>query len=254
MNMTDESDPPIWQMPPRELRLGQGEIHIWRASLTIPNTEVRELFATLQMEEQRRAQQFAFEHLRRRFVIAHGLLRDILVRYLPAKAEEIRFSYSEFGKPSVVKPQEGRTLNFNMSHSHKWVLIAIAQTRRIGVDVEKIRAELPLTEISQRIFAPEESAALRRLPEGLRPIAFFKCWTAREAYVKATGDGLARSPDTFSVSITPGGDVQRVKDDDAAGQGSVWTLHGLCVDPGYAATLVAEGRDFELHCWQWSGH
>ena len=239
----------MWQSPSPTVILADEEVHVWGLSLGAPPSVERRFWRLLPEDERRRAKRFSFEHDRVRFVMAHGLLRIILSRYTRQLPAEIRFHYSDHGKPMLTPEPNTEGLRFNLSHSYALGLVAVTRGREIGVDVERVRPEVACEQIARRYFSPREAAAFAALPASAQPEAFFACWARKEAYVKARGEGLSFSLDAFDVSFTPGerppllsvgGDHQRP---------SLWKMEALEVDRGYQAAVVAEGQSWRLRCW-----
>ena len=167
-------------------------------------TILRSLEATLADEEKARAARFIFERDRDRFIAARGILRDLLGRYLRCAPQTIEFVYGPRGKPAVAGAAARPDICFNLSHSHGLAVVAIGREREVGIDVELIRPEFAGEEIAKRYFSAKEIAELSRLPAELRTEGFFLCWTRKEAYIKAKGDGLQIPLDSFDVSLSPG--------------------------------------------------
>ena len=165
----------------------EDEIRVWvipiEASVRVANV----LETVLSPVEQAEASRMSTAALRRRSVFSRGVLRVMLSRYLPLKAHEIELSRGSRGKPALASPDR---LRFNVSHSGDRILLAFARECEIGVDVEHIRDLADFEAIAHRFFAPGESADLGEMPVGARAEAFFRCWTRKEAYLKAIGDGL----------------------------------------------------------------
>lgn len=231
----------IWSSPPSSLSLPPGEVHVWRLVLDQPLDRFLE---PLQPDEVARANRFYFERDRKRFVIARGFLRLLLGRYLTADAARLTFSYGEYGKPSLeVQP----ALRFNMSHSHELALYALTQEREIGVDVERIRADFTSDDIARRFFSPFEVASLDALPPAERVAGFFRCWTRKEAYIKATGRGLSQGLDTFDVTLGARETPALLRNDD--GTHERWTMANVEVGPGYAGAVAVEGAVSKIRYW-----
>src|SRR5205823_2761674 len=114
--MTDLNQP--WNPPPKNLKLLENEVHIWRAFLEQPLALIQNLQQFLISEEVTRAQRFYFEKDRNHFIVARGLLRTILGRYLDTDPNQLRFTYNAYGKPALSSPESELGLNFNLSHSH----------------------------------------------------------------------------------------------------------------------------------------
>jgi 4'-phosphopantetheinyl transferase len=218
-------------------------VHIWCASLDVPPDTSARLYATLTSDERIRSAGFRFERDRQRFIVAHGVLRDLLGRYLQSQPGRIHYVYNAFGKPSL-SPEFGSRLTFNLSHSAGLALIAIAADSSVGIDLEYIRTQSDYAEVARRFFSAAEVDELNALPGDRYTEAFFSCWTKKEAYVKACGDGLALPLDGFSVPLTA---------DPAHGPVDLcgWSLYTLRPAPGYAGALAIEGTGWRLRQWQW---
>ena len=242
---------PLWHSPPVPVMLRNNEVHIWRASLNLPVPQVRSLQHTLTAEELKRAQRYYFMKDRENFIVARGLLREILGSYLKMLPGQLRFTYNDYGKPCLAGQLGGETLRFNVSHSHGLALYAVTRGRAVGIDVERIRPDLAEADITERFFSPREVAALRALPIDMQPEAFFRCWTRKEAYIKAKGTGLSIPLDTFDVSPAPMEPAVLLNVNGDPEETSRWSLQELSVDSGYAAALAVEGHDWQLKCWQW---
>src|SRR5258706_3213420 len=186
---------------PSSFQLASDEVHSWCASLAVPPKTSARLYATLTPDERTRSARFQFERDRQRFIVARGVLRDLLGRYLQTQPSQIRFAHNAFGKPDL-GPEFGSRLKFNLSHSAGLALIAIATASNVGVDLEYIRAQSDYTDIARRFFSAVEVDYLSALPGHLYAEAFFSCCTKKEAYVKACGEGLAIPLNSFSVPLT----------------------------------------------------
>lgn len=241
-----------WEAPPPHLALAREWVYVWRTSLGASGTRIQRLWPLLSLEERTRAERFHFEVDRNRFVVARGILRLLLGRYLHRTPETICFANGKFGKPLLAGPDANHVLRFNLSHSQDLALYAISSRREIGVDVEFMRPISDLEALARRFFSPQEYSVIRAFPEGEKTSAFFKCWTRKEAYIKALGEGLTRPLDQFEVSLAPGEKPRLVKVVGDLEEPSRWLFHELSPAPGYAATVVAEGRDWRLQCFDWS--
>ena len=237
------SQPSIWVSPTESLSLETGEVHVWRIELEQPGSVLEKFRSTLETDELERASRFHFDKHRNSFVVARGFLRYVLSRYLECKPETLRFSYGDYGKPAL----DGR-LHFNMSHSHRVALLAITEDRQIGVDVEHIRADFATEDIARRFFSHSEVESFNSLPQEEQVAAFFRCWTRKEAFIKATGKGLSQPLDKFDVTLAPGmaAALLRVDEDDA----SRWSMSDIDVGSDYAGALVVEGSISKLRWWR----
>ena len=216
-------------------QLVSGEVHSWCASLDVlPATSAR-LYATLSLEERHRSARFRFERDQQRFIAAHGVLRELLGRYLQTQPGRISYVHNAFGKPDL-SPEFGGRLKFNLSHSAGLALVAIAADADIGVDVEYIRTQPDDAEIARCFFSTAEADQLLSLPNHLYAEAFISCWTKKEAYLKACGNGLTVPLNVASADIAP---AKR------------WSFFSLQPAPGYIGTLAIEGGCWRLEQWRW---
>jgi 4'-phosphopantetheinyl transferase len=241
---------PPWRSAPETLLLRRNEVHVWRAALDVPESDVRRLGSTLAGDERQRAERFVFQRDRTHFVVARGLLRVLLGRYLEHDPQRLRFVYGTYGKPELATVSGGTDLRFNVSHSHGLALYAVTRQRDIGVDVEGIRPEVAQETIAEHFFSPREVAVLRALPATLQATAFFACWTRKEAYIKARGDGLSLPLDQFVVSLAPGESAALLYTGWDPQEAARWALQNLAPGPGYMAAVAVAGHDWQLTCWE----
>jgi 4'-phosphopantetheinyl transferase len=199
----------------------------------------------------KRAERFYLQKDREHFIVARGLLRAILSRYLDMKPSQLRFCYNCHGKPFLATTSGRDTLSFNLSHSHGLALCAVTRGRKIGIDLERVRTDFACEQIAERFFSPRENAALHALPSSMRHEAFFTCWTRKEAYIKAKGEGLLLLLDQFDVSLAPGEPATLLNSRWDSQEASRWSLQELILSPGYTAALAVEGHGWRLTCWQW---
>jgi 4'-phosphopantetheinyl transferase len=233
-----------WSEPPEALSLATGEVDVWRLELDQPESVVARFRETLEPDELARASRFHFDKHRNHFIVGRGGLRHLLARYLDVKPEEFRFSYGTYGKPALVEDE----LRFNVSHSHGMALFAVAADRELGVDVEQIRADFATQDIARRFFSRLEVAAFDGLPKEEQVAAFFRCWTRKEAYIKAIGRGMSEPLDAFDVTLAPGEAAALLR---AEGQDvSRWSLFDIDVGAGYAGALLAEAPVSKIGLWQ----
>ena len=214
-------------------------VDVWRVHLDEPSTAGSEA-SVLSLDEITRASRFHFEKDRTHFTRCRSALRRILADYLSIPATEIRFEYLTSGKPQLAAEQNLRALQFNVSHSANMALIAVGSEHRLGVDIEKIRGDVDITALAERFFSLRERAGLQALPDHLRVPGFFACWTRKEAFLKATGEGLSFPLADFSVTTHPDLDLQLedIKGDTAAGKH--WFLADLGVADGFRATVAVK--------------
>jgi len=240
-----------WRPPPADLTLSSNDVHVWHATLDQPVTCVQQLARTLSDDERMRAGRFYFEQDRKRFIVGRGVLRAILGRYVGIEPSRLQFCYGSQGKPYLAERFDGGTLRFNLAHSHELALYAFTRRREIGIDLEHVCAEVACEPIAARFFSPRESATLRALPATVKQKAFFTCWTRKEAYIKARGEGLSLPLDQFDVSLAPGEPATLLNMRGDPLEASRWSLQELIPSPGYVAALAVEGHGWRLACWEW---
>src|SRR5271163_1030120 len=231
------------------LALPEDEVQLWRIDLEALGADESRWQRMLSADEAARASRFHFARDRQRFVAARALLRTILASYLETDAGSLRFSYSKKEKPSLGPEHAGSDVSFNLAHSGGIALLAFARRREIGVDVEKVRHDFDPGAIAQRYFSTHEQNQLAILPAQERVDAFFRCWTRKEAYIKATGDGLSLPLSQFDVSLAAGETnalLATRPDESEAGR---WRLQEVPAGPDCAAALCVGGRDWKLKGW-----
>jgi len=236
-----------WLSPVETLALPDDAVHVWRALLEVDPSTLRHLKSTLAQNELERAERFIFDPDRNHFIAARGILRDVLGRYLRCAPQTIDFVYGALGKPAILSGGSRHPLRFNLSHSHGLAVIGIAREREIGIDVEMIRPEFASDDIAKRYFSAKEIDELSRLPTELRTEGFFLCWTRKEAYIKARGEGLHIPLDSFNVSLTPG-----ISPELNTSHSSRWSLRSFSPEPGYVAAVVEEGNGSQLRYFSWA--
>jgi len=165
----------LWSPAPKDLILADNEVHVWRAQLELPSSQVQRLRGILTDDELDRANRFSFEIDRQRFIAARGTLRSILSRYITIYPSHLRFYYNQYGKPFLAPEFSSYLLNFNLSHSGSMALYAITRNMEIGVDVERVRSDFEYEEIAKRFFSVNEVAILRTIPTEKKLEAFYNC-------------------------------------------------------------------------------
>jgi 4'-phosphopantetheinyl transferase len=165
-------------------------------------------------------------------------LRSILGGCLSVDPRLLCFRYSAYGKPALTDEFGGQTIRFNLSHSDGRALFAVTEHCEVGIDVEHIKADFATMEIAEKFFSPAEVAQLRLLPIERRPQGFFNCWTRKEAYVKARGEGLSYPLEKFDVSLAPGAAAALLRTEDEPDEVRRCMLKDLAVGYGYVGALA----------------
>ncbi|WP_124726730.1 4'-phosphopantetheinyl transferase family protein [Staphylospora marina] len=211
-----------------------GEIHVWVSSFRA-NGRRRDVWRKLlSPDEAERADRFRFERDRDRYVTSRGMLRLLLAEYTGILPERLRFRYGTNGKPALVSSTGGNLIRFNLSHAGDWFVLAVSSDREVGVDVEPVREFPDADSVVERFFTPAETGRYLRLKEEKGWAAFFICWTRREAYLKATGEGLTGEMDESRVWIAG--------EEEEPDKTKPWTVVDLVLGEEVAAALCAEGR------------
>ncbi len=222
-------------------------ITVWTVDLDAEAFQRAERLAQLDDVERARAARFHFAQDARRWRAAHVALREVLARHTGVAAAALPFAEDPNGKPRLAMPQ---AIAFNLSHSAGLALIAVGGTQPLGVDVEDVKPVPEMEGVAESHFAADERAALFALSEPERLAAFYRIWTRKEAYVKATGIGVGPALARFSVSL----EVPRavlLRDELDASARTRWTLHHLALPAPYVGALVLHRpeQDFEIRTW-----
>jgi 4'-phosphopantetheinyl transferase len=226
------------------LRLDGDDVHVWLIPLPETGPLSPGLATCLSEEEAARAARFIFERDRARFIVAHAALREILAGYVGEEAGVIAVTVAEQGKPFLEAHPE---VQFNLSHSGRYAMLAVARGREVGVDIERISDGRPARDIAERFFAPGEVEALLATAEELQTEAFFAIWSRKEAYIKARGEGLRIPLDSFEVSLGDAATLLKAEDREQ------WGMCSLAAPEGYAAALVVEGSGWRVRRLDWRG-
>lgn len=231
---------------PERVALSSNHVHLWKVRLNYAGPGLQFLEQSLASDEQARAERFHFERDRRRFIAARGQMRMILASYVGVSARALILSYGAHGKPFLRQPFKAEALKFNLSHSGELALLAVTRDRDIGVDLEEVHLLDDDESIAERFFSPRENAALRTVPQPKRLEAFFSCWTLKEAYVKAIGDGLGGPTNSFD-GFCAAAHLLGVEGDSQ--ETSRWSLVKLAPEPGYVGALAVEGQGWIMDCF-----
>jgi 4'-phosphopantetheinyl transferase len=191
--------------------------------------------------ERQRASRFAFERGRRRFIVGRARLRHLLGARLGVPPQAVEFECGAHGKPALARRFADAHLRFNLSHSDELAVYAFSRGGEIGIDVEAIRPLADPAAIAAHFFSRREHAAYRALDPRDRPLGFFQCWTRKEAFIKALGDGLTHPLDSFDVSLAPGEPAELLHiETPREGDYRGWRMESFFPAPGFIAAVVAE--------------
>jgi len=164
----------------------------------------------------------------------------LLAARLDIGADSVELVYGERGKPALARRVAASNLRFSVSHCDDVAVYAFAFGREVGIDVEAVRVIPDADDIAARMFSRRESEAYRALDPSDKPLAFFSCWTRKEAFIKALGDGLSHPLDRFDVSFEPGEPARILRVDSTPGDRCGWTLYSFVPGPGLIGAIVAQ--------------
>jgi 4'-phosphopantetheinyl transferase len=236
---------------PDKFSLAENEIHVWTIQLEAPAASMARFASILSLDERARGARFHFDHHRSRFIVGRGVLRLILSRYLQTRPDKLEFLYGRNGKPAIAGQLNGNAVEFNLAHSEALAMLAVTRTGAVGIDLERIRTITDADELVGRFFSPRENDAFQKLPPEQKPAAFFNLWTRKEAWLKATGDGITHHLNRVEVTFLPGEPVRLLSLPDAFQSETKWSLHELTPAPGFAAALATAGEHPHISCWRW---
>lgn len=235
-----------WLAPPSDALLPRGQVHLWRATLSRPRKQ-RDLFwSVLTVQERNRAERFRFDVHRHQYIVGRGLLRWLLGAYLHLEPADIQFDYGEHDKPSLVN---NPAFHFNVSHSHDKMLLGFVWDRDIGVDIEQVRRMDDMDDIARRFFSEMENEDYTRVPAAQRPDVFFNCWTRKEAFIKAVGEGLSYPLDQFDVSLLPAEPALLRRVRQSRTKAKQWSMVAIEPFGSYRGAAVWTGPHFECVLW-----
>lgn len=229
---------PIWEQHSNDIDLSDNQLHIWRASLAIDETEQQKLFKLLTPKEQSRAQRFMFAKHTRRYTASTGYLRIILSYYLGIAPEEIEFSYGERGKPYITDSP----FEFNMSNSDEYFIMGISKNIVLGIDIEKWRDRTDIEGLVKHSFSELEQREFSTIAAQDKRASFYQGWTTNEAYIKAIGQGLYHDLTKFSVQmdINKPPNILLIEDEKYANKN--WRTLKIEMEKELTSTLVYESE------------
>jgi 4'-phosphopantetheinyl transferase len=232
--------------------LSPSEVHVWAVPCDDPPMPRAALLELMSQAERERVSRLHFEADRRRAVIGRGVMRSLVGAYLGVEPARLRFDVTATGKPQLARAHS-RPLAFNVSHSGRWVMIAVSCGMEVGVDVECIRPLSDMEILAERFLAPDEAQEVLALPAERRERAFFACWTRKEAYVKALGAGLGHPLDAFRVSTDPDGPALLLHVEGGERASESWTLWSAAPEENYLAALAVAAPHVRVRSWYLTG-
>ena len=208
----------------------EGVIDVWRLDLRVLDED----WNLLSSDESERASRIVVEEKRDQKAASRAQLRRILGRYLDSSPKSLRFLYGAHGKPGLAEHPNPR---FNLSHSARVGLVGVTRDVRIGVDVEQARHGRPFSDLARRFFSAAESEALNDLPDALRPTAFYRAWTHKEAYLKAHGTGLSFPSNGFTIDYQGKGRGRLLATDMPGDDPAIWHFTDVKLGTEFAGAV-----------------
>lgn len=245
-----------WIPIEQPLPLLAGLVHVVRIPLDLSSDQVAVLSREdLSDDERKKADRYRVEDPRRQFVACRSALRRLIGDCYRISPRDLRFEYGSHGKPELSLSGDlgmHPKIEFSVSHSGQLGLIAFTIDAAVGVDLEQRNPRVKALRLAERFFAPSESLELANLPADRLLDGFYKGWTCKEAYIKATGRGLSLSLSSFRVSMDPDQPVALLHVDDQANAALHWTVRSLDVGNEHAASVMVRQPDCEFQLWSWS--
>jgi 4'-phosphopantetheinyl transferase len=242
----------LWPLPSAQPVLGATDVHVWAAHLDVCPEALAGLAAILDEAESARATRFRFERHRNRFIAARGVLRSILGTYLDYAPDELQFEYGAKGKPALTGRFAESSLSFNVAHSEDLALVAVTHIGPIGVDVEQVRPMADADQLVARFFSPRENAQFHTLTADQKAVAFFNLWTRKEAWLKATGEGIAHSLNQVEVPFLPSEPATLLALPQCSDSSLRWALRELLPAPGFVGAVALPDLQFSICNYQFS--
>jgi 4'-phosphopantetheinyl transferase len=228
------------------LSLADDEVHLWRIDLAAVARAEKRWQKILSPDERARAARFHFERDRQQFTATRALLRTLLASHVGSEPADLVFRYAEKEKPSLDSQASPNQVDFNVSHSGTSALLAFSRGRALGVDIEIIRDDFDPAALAHRFFSKHEQSQLAALDPSEQYSGFFRCWTRKEAYIKAVGTGLSLPLDQFDVSLRPGDEHALLATRSNVAEAAEWSLREVPVGDDYVAALCVRGHGWRL--------
>lgn len=224
-----------------------GIVNIWVIDLDTIDERIENYYGLLSKDERSKTKKFKFERDRNNFTVCRGVLRRLSALYLGTRPQDIKFGYSEFGKPHFIES----TLKFNVSHSGNVAVIGFLEGQEIGIDVELVKTNFDVLDIANNFFSEKEIKALNELPHEIQSLAFYRCWTRKEAFIKAEGSGLSFPLDSFAVSMDSDEIATLLETVWDRKEKEKWILHSFVPSSGYRAALAVRRKVNSIEIQKW---
>lgn len=241
----------LWKPPSARLSLVGEELHVWRVALDLDVSLIEQLDRHLESDEKKRTQKYYFERDRNNFRVARAVLRDIISRYLGGLPGEIRFSYNDYGKPSIDAEMKASHLHFNLSHSGNQAIYIFANGCEVGIDLELINSDFDCLDIAENFSSAAEIEIITGLPIEKQRKAFYKFWTCKESFIKLLGRGLSYPLNRFTIPLTPFGIRHQASAAINSAEGCIF-LREMQTEPDYVAAIAVKRPVSTIQHWNWT--
>lgn len=235
-----------WKNKTLEYKLNEGEIHLWRVPLEIDTRTQISYWRILSQDEKDRADRFKFVKDKVKFIAGRGALRILLAKYLCLEPQDVEISYWKNGKP-----QCPTNIEFNLSNSGDWAVIGITLNELLGVDIELSERTIEFEKIGRRFFSPMEYSELLNSKEETIHTCFYNCWTRKEAFIKALGDGLSFPLDQFAVTCKPGVKPELIETLWDHSERYQWSLWGFKIGHNYIGAIASRSKPKSIEYLNW---
>lgn len=234
---------------PEKIILATNQLHVWQSDINITKIQAGRIYSILSKKEKARASRFKFEEHRLKFIAARATLRKILSHYLSIDPNAISFTENKYGKPGLKDEINKSSIFFNISHSHNMALFAISNEENIGIDIEAVNRKIDFDEISKRFFSDRENEHIQALPISQKSIDFYKIWTAKEAFIKAIGQGLSFPLKEFEISLN-NNTISLASIYGDPNKASTWNLFKYDVPDEYESSIAIQAERPDITSWK----
>ncbi len=228
--------------------LSEHKVDIWHYTFVSNFAHISKYLRLLSRDEIQRAKKFKFQIDRERYIIARAILRILLGKYTDQNPTNIRFKYTSYGKPYI---ENKNNLKFNISHSGDKAVFGFNLNNEVGIDIEKLKGDFDVLELAQNFFSKTEIAALKQIPKDQLSRAFYRCWTRKEAFIKAKGSGLSFPLNKFAVSLDDDNQAALLKTKWDASEKSDWSLFSFVPDEQYIGAVATRNRKAFIEHYDW---
>jgi len=224
------------------------DIHIWYCDFDLNRDKVEYYSSLLSEDEKQKASRFKFKKDEVCYIISRGILRLLIGSYLRINPKDLNFKYTSFGKPFLTFENQ---LKFNVSHSGKMATFAFFKDKEVGVDIEKVKDDFDVLELAQNFFSKTEIIALEKQSKEELSKAFFRCWTRKEAFIKAEGSGLSFPLDKFAVSLDDDYKADLLETEFNPAEKEDWSLSSFVPAPSYLGAIAVKCPNTQIQYHNW---